>query len=277
MENFSKQEFEIQKEELVRDLSAYKTSSKKPVGYLIVGQPGAGKSTMADIFVGEHSGNICFVSGDDYRRYHPHFSELQKRFGNDAVHYTQKFAGQMTEALIEALSRKKYNLIIEGTLRTTKVPLQTKALLVSRFYDVSLNVLLVRPEVSYLSTIKRYREMKALGGMPRFTPKEHHDLVVNSIIDNLDFIYRNYAIKQIRVFTREHEVLYDMQKTPQSNPADLFRKEFSRPLYAGELEAIHQHFDAYAGADVVSQVLEEYAEKAIERSLFKARQKTRSR
>ena len=66
MENFSKQEFEIQKEELVRDLSAYKTSSKKPVGYLIVGQPGAGKSTMADIFVGEHSGNICFVYFDAY-------------------------------------------------------------------------------------------------------------------------------------------------------------------------------------------------------------------
>ena len=72
---------------------------KKSTGHLLAGQPGAGKTKLADIFTRQHNGNIVFVSSDDYRKYHPRYGELQASYGDDAVLHTQKFAGKMTEAL----------------------------------------------------------------------------------------------------------------------------------------------------------------------------------
>lgn len=74
---------------------------------------------------------------------------------------------------LDDLSASGYHLIIEGTLRTTEVPLRARDLLRSRGYDVSLNLILVRPEESYLGTLKRYQQMKEIGLTPRMTPKEH--------------------------------------------------------------------------------------------------------
>ena len=39
---------------------------KKSTGYLLAGQPVAGKTKLADIFTRQHNGNIVFVSSDDY-------------------------------------------------------------------------------------------------------------------------------------------------------------------------------------------------------------------
>ena len=172
-----------------------------PQCYFIVGQPGAGKSTLANIFTGYLGGDVVFISGDDYRKYHPHYMELQKEYGDAAVLRTQKFAGAMTEALIGDLSDKKYNLIIEGTLRTVEVPVNTKKLLERKGYESTLAAILVRPEISYLSTIKRYAMMKEFGTVPRQTPKEHHDLVVSSIIKNLDTIFTNRFFDNIQIYT----------------------------------------------------------------------------
>ena len=64
------------------------------------------------------------------------------------MNHTQKFSPQVTERLIDKLSREKYNLIIEGTLRTSAVPLKTAELLKSRGYQVELAVLAVPPILS---------------------------------------------------------------------------------------------------------------------------------
>ena len=169
--NYSVQELDEQKAKIKRELLSGISPSTRPHAYLLAGQPGAGKSTMAKIFTCKHQGNIAFISGDDYRKDHPRYVELQRIYGDDAVLHTQKFAGKMTEALIDDLSASGYHLIIEGTLRTTEVPLRTRDLLRSRGYDVSLNLILVRPEESYLGTLKRYHLMKEMGLTPRMTPK----------------------------------------------------------------------------------------------------------
>lgn len=188
-ENYSAKELDEQKEKIKADLLGAVTPSKNPQAYLLAGQSGAGKTKLADIFTRQHSGDIVFISSDDYRKYHPRYGELQAVYGDDAVLHTQKFAGKMTEALIDDLSASGYHLIIEGTLWTTEVPLRTRDLLRSRGYDVSLNLILVRPEVSYLGTLKRYQQIKEIGLTPRMTPKEHHDLVARSIVDHLHTLY----------------------------------------------------------------------------------------
>lgn len=55
--------------------------------------------------------------------------KLLEVYGDEYVSKTAKFSSEMTEVLIKELSDKNYNLIIEGTLRTSEVPLNTAKLL----------------------------------------------------------------------------------------------------------------------------------------------------
>ena len=258
-DNYTPQELNEQKERIKDDLLVSAAPDAHPHAYLLAGQPGAGKTKLADICARAHGGNIIFISSDDYRRYHPRFTELQTQYGDDAVLHTQQFAGKMTEALIDDLSRAQYHLIIEGTLRTTEVPLRTHDLLAARGYDVSLNVILVRPEKSYLSTLKRYRLMEEAGLTPRMTPREHHDRVVRSLVDNLHTLYEQDTFQGIRVYNRAGECLYDKEKTPFRDPSDLFCEEFSRELTSREKTDIEEDYAPYVGRAKVEDTLRAYA------------------
>lgn len=238
------------------------TVNDYPQCFFIVGQPGAGKSTLANIFTGYLGGDVVFISGDDYRKYHPHYIKLQEEYGDDAVLHTQKFAGAMTEELISDLSNKKYNLIIEGTLRTVEVPVDTKNLLHRKGYDSTLAAILVRPEVSYLSTIKRYAMMKEFGTVPRQTPKEHHDLVVSSIVKNLDTIFRNKSFDNIQIYTRDSKRIYDSKETPFINPARIFSDEFCRSLSTKEQDVIIQDYKDYVPRYEIIKIMEQYSKQA---------------
>lgn len=122
--------------------------------------------------------------------------------------------------------------------------------------------ILVRPEISYLSTIKRYQRMKEFGSVPRQTPKEHHDKVVASIVKNISFLHRSKEFPHIQVYNRKGERLCDTKETPDINPGDIFRQEFERPLSSDERAAIVKDYSAYVSEDKILKVLDEYKVKA---------------
>lgn len=212
-----------------------KESVADPRAVLLGGQPGAGKSSMIKKFETLFPDKgVVIISGDDYRKYHPHFDGLYAQYGDDYVNHTQKFSSQVTERLIEELSREKYNLIIEGTLRTAMVPLKTADLLQERGYHVELAVMAVPPALSYAGTIERYERMKEIGTTPRMTTKLQHDNTVRSIVNSLDEVYRTGRFDDIRLFNRQSECLYRQTDTPMLNPKDILQREHNRGLTAGE-------------------------------------------
>lgn len=209
--------------------------------YLLGGQSGAGKTTISRKLL-ENDSNLIVINGDEFRRFHPHFNELYKEHGKDAVIHTQKFAGKMTEAVIDKLSNEGYSLIIEGTLRTTVVPEKTKNLLEQKGYDVELCVMQVRPEKSYLGTLERYERMVSEYEVPRHTPKEHHDLIVKNIVENLDVLYKKNSFEEIKLYNREGNVIYSQKETPDINPSAIIKNEFDRKLSKDEIKEINDGY-----------------------------------
>ena len=212
MKNYTEDEFEKKFNEILSQKIEDVKVVEKPKAFILGGQPGAGKSTIIDMLSEKYS-NIIVISGDDFRKEHPRYRELAKIYKDDVVNETKDFANNMTERLIEKLSDKKYNLIIEGTLRTAEVPIRTKNLLKQKGYDVELNVMLVKPEISYAGTLERYEKMKDSGTIPRMTYKKYHDDVAADIIKNLDVLYKGKEFDNILLYNRNKECLYNQKET----------------------------------------------------------------
>ncbi|MBW7521998.1 zeta toxin family protein, partial [Streptococcus pneumoniae] len=143
--------------------------------------------------------------------------ELQQENGKDSVEYTKDFAGKMVESLVTELSHLGYNLLIEGTLRTIDVPKKTAQLLKNKGYEVQLALIATKPELSYLSTLIRYEELYAINPNPaRATPKEHHDFIVNHLVDNTRQLEELAIFERIQIYQRDRSCVYDSKENTTS-------------------------------------------------------------
>ena len=199
-------------------------SQENPKAFLLGGQPGAGKSALENMINIEDK--YVSISGDDYRKFHPLYDKLNKIYGKHASKYTQKWSGEMVEHLLKEARKEKWNVILEGTLRKAELPIREAKDFKENGYSVELYVVAVKPEKSYLATLQRYEEMIVRGRIPRMTPKEHHDLVVNDIGNNLEIIYNSKTFDNIKLFDRENNLLYNYIESPDISPKNILEKEF---------------------------------------------------
>lgn len=213
LEEFSETDFQKVLQRTIRALTRGKTIPDKPKAILLGGQSGAGKTVIHRIKQKEFQGNIIIIDGDSYRSQHPNYLALQEKYGKDSVDYTKGFAGKMVESLVTELSYLGYNLLIEGTLRTVDVPKETAQLLKNKGYEVQLALIATKPKLSYLSTLIRYEELYAINpNQARATPKEHHDFIVNHLVDNTRQLEKLAIFERIQIYQRDRSCVYDSKE-----------------------------------------------------------------
>lgn len=103
----------------IKLMNPFLEAEESPEGFVLGGQPGAGKTTLTNMLSARLNKNIISISGDDFRPYHPHFEEIQSLYKEESPKYTSKFSGRMTEELIDKAVSEKYNIVVEGTFRTS--------------------------------------------------------------------------------------------------------------------------------------------------------------
>ena len=223
--DFTPQEFLPSLEETIGKIlvdAKVSPASGKPRAFLLGGQSGAGKTTLHLVCKRMLDKNAIVINGDEYRSSHPRFAQIQQRYGIDAPAHTAAWSGQMTEALIDAFSLQGYNLIVEGTLRTSDVPLATARLLRQRGYDVSLAVMAIKPDISLVSCQIRYELMRAAGTTPRAVDPAHHQRIVRDICDNLATLEASGLFSQVSLYNRAAECLFAAHYSDDPRgPADL--------------------------------------------------------
>lgn len=218
---FAQDEFEETLFCLVKDFASPSRIARPehPKAFLLGGQSGAGKATLHNVCADMLDGNTIVINGDEYRSLHPRFEALKKAYGDDWVSYTAPWSGQLVEGLIDAFSRMKLNLVIEGTLRTSAVPLKTASLLNARGYSTSLALMAVKPEVSLISCQIRYEQMRVAGTTPRATGPAHHAKIVQDIVDNLGELEQSGQFSDIRLYSRAGACLWPSPAAqPGSSP-----------------------------------------------------------
>ena len=116
------------------------------------------------------------------------------------------------EKLIEAISHRRRNFIIEGTMRNSTAALRTADVLEKERYLVSAHVILTRPEISMANIFLRYEMQKRLLGVARLTRHEAHDETVERLLDSIVDICRSPKIRRVGLYRRkttDYELLYE--------------------------------------------------------------------
>ena len=243
--NFTDKQFENRLNDNLEELVQGKKAVESPTAFLLGGQPGSGKTSLRSTIFEETQGNVIVIDNDTFKQQHPNFDELVKLYEKDVVKHVTPYSNRMTEALISRLSDQGYNLVIEGTGRTTDVPIQTATMLQSKGYETKMYVMAVPKINSYLGTIERYETMYADDPMTaRATPKQAHDIVVKNLPTNLETLHKTGLFSDIRLYNREGVKLYSSLEMPSISPKKVLDEQLNKRLSPVELKPILERIES---------------------------------
>ena len=194
---------EVWNNEILKKNQASTPNQPKPQAFVLGGQPGAGKASMSQVTSERLDKNVVIINGDDFRKYHPEYRSLQKEQGQDAPKYTAEFAGKMTEAILKKAIDEKYNIIIEGTFRTSETPIKTLQHFKDSGYKTHVLIQTCHQSISWQTCLDRYERM--LHDNPkeaRFTDKKHHDVVVQNLAKNIQEVQKSGLVDHMQIFAR---------------------------------------------------------------------------
>ena len=232
MYDYEEKDVESVVERIISELPPKTENDKIAIAIILGGQPGAGKSTLHQIAKNSCQ-NIVIINGDEFRKYHPHFKEIEEKYGENFPEYTNDFSSAVTEMLKSRLIHERRSAVVEGTLRTAEVPLKTCREFKEKGYKTILAIMAVKPEISYLSTILRYEKMIDAGMAARATSKRHHDMVVENLSENLKTIYNAKVFDQILVYNRDGQCLSNMS---HKKPHEILRDILTGKWNESEIE-----------------------------------------
>ncbi|MDR0619226.1 MAG: zeta toxin family protein [Bacteroidales bacterium] len=163
------------------------------------GQPASGKSSLISAI--KLKVMDCFaVNGDEYRQYHPNYLELIHH-PNIFSKETQIFSNVFTENLIKDAANRKYNLIIEGTMRNPDVPAITARVLKEKRYKVGIAVIAAHPKITELGVYRRYIEQMQKFGYGRLADIESHNQACSGLLVSVDTVYNCKSVDFIKVYS----------------------------------------------------------------------------
>ncbi|MBQ6769702.1 MAG: zeta toxin family protein [Bacteroidales bacterium] len=188
--------FEEKKEEYFREI--YPDSH--PCGILLGGQGAVGKGQLnlwAERLYPDRQ--FFAINGDNYRNWHPQFGILCKDLWNYSKE-TQIFSNVFTEGLIDESVRHRYSFVVEGTMRSASVPLQTAAKLRFNGYETAAFAIAACKEFSLLNAFVRYFKEMQSKGFGRMIEIDSHNAAVEGLPTSLDKLYAEKSVDRICLF-----------------------------------------------------------------------------
>ncbi|GKH61391.1 zeta toxin family protein [Campylobacter ureolyticus] len=134
--------------------------NNNPKAYVLGGQPGAGKSNLTANITKILKNNVIEINGDHFRKYHPNYQNFIKEDILTMPEKTAEFSGAVTQAILDKAIKERYNIVIEGTFRTSKTPINTLKLFKDNGYETNVLIQTCDKNISWKSCLERFEKMK---------------------------------------------------------------------------------------------------------------------
>lgn len=189
-------------ERIIRNNTLGITSVKNPEVVILGGQPGSGKGeliTQAQDILGI---NTVTCNADDYRDQHPAFKEIKSNHEQYYPDITADYSLVWNDRLRKYCEEKNFNYILETTFSSGDRMNDTIRDMRAKGYTVSVMLLSVHHNLSFLGTRLRYEAMRSQNGYGRLVGKTQHDTRYHSIIDTLERVLNAKLYHNIYIYGR---------------------------------------------------------------------------
>lgn len=213
-------------------------SISNPVVGILGGQPGSGKSSICRIIKSAYDGNIVILNGDDFKSLYPNYDSMLIQAPIKTMQIVQPYSNYVVEQLKNVFIKKRVNLLIEGTMRTTAVPLQTIKFFKEQKYLAEIHIVSTNYYASLVSCIERFELDLANSGAGRNVERDIHDQTYKKIPDTVSKILDTKLVDKAIVYNRYGQIL--SSKISEAKRTYLnHRKQITNELYIEILSQLH--------------------------------------
>lgn len=203
---------------------------------------GSGKSEFIKILKEKHNQkSFSIINGDDLRNYHPFYTQFLIEDEENAADLTQESVNYWVERLINEVSNRKGDIIIEGTMKNPNVPINTAKLLKEKNYSVEANIILTNQEISKVDMIRRYLVQKQSFGSSRFTKPEAHKNILKNILESIIKINQSEFFDNVKIYRRiavEYKKIFEknlFDNVNNLNIIEIIESEMKENSYLSEI------------------------------------------
>ncbi|MFZ3573737.1 zeta toxin family protein [Streptomyces sp. BH097] len=186
---------------------------RRPVAVVVAGQPGAGKTTLADLLHAalDRRGGAVRVSRDLYKSAHDAYPELLAADVRTAGSRVRPDTQAWQRAVEEAARQGRFDVVVESALADPDEFREQATALRAAGYRIEVVALAIPEAVSQLGVLDRY--LRAADENRRFVAWENHDTCAAGMLRTLDVIEREQLADRICVVRRGAVPLYDNERT----------------------------------------------------------------
>ena len=180
-------------------------SSRQPKISYIVGQPGAGKTSL-EWFIKKQfeDKNECTVeiSADKVATYHRYYDELLKMLPDECYSLSRKFVTPACEVILKEVRDRKLNIVRECAFSKGEQDYRRIKAFKDAGYVVEVNIIAVDAYESFLSCIERDVKLLEFGYPPRPVTRQNHDKMYNAFLGEMTEMKNRGICDNVRVFVR---------------------------------------------------------------------------
>ena len=180
-------------------------ASEIPTIVFVAGQPGSGKTTLANFKEGEYDERkeaVVKVGSDKIATFHRDYDELVKLLPDECYKITRQFVRVAEPIIYKSLTDNKLNIIREISLNKGESDYAKMREFRDSGYQVEINVIAVDKYESFLSCIERGIKLLEIGGEPRPVARANHDRMYEPVIQELIEIGKRGLSTRTNVYVR---------------------------------------------------------------------------
>lgn len=179
---------------------------------ILGGQPASGKSSITKELYNQYSGNIVLLNGDEFKQQFPNYSELAKSDPDGTSKMVQAYSNYVVDNLKQEAIERGVNIIIEGTMRTSSVPLQTIEEFTKNGYTAEAYVVSSNYFNSRIGIEQRYENEFAKQGYGRMVNPQNHDEAYHNIPNTLQELVDSKKFADITIATRDGDEIAKLSR-----------------------------------------------------------------
>ncbi|MCX5216112.1 zeta toxin family protein [Kitasatospora sp. NBC_00240] len=194
------------------------TPQERPVVVFVAGQPGSGKTTLADLVQASLAarGGAVRIAGDLYKTAHPRYAALLAENPRTAGVKVRPDTRRWQAATESHAREHRFDAVVETALTDPDEARAAAANWRRAGYRIEVAVLAVPEAWSQLGVMDRYLDQAhAAGG--RYVSWENHDDCAASLVTTLAVVEAEQLADRVTVLRRGAEALYSNDLTPDGH------------------------------------------------------------